>query len=39
MNLPSDIPSSVIGASFLVSFSSLSGLFVLWIQPEKFLLP
>ncbi|MSR16940.1 MAG: ZIP family metal transporter, partial [Methylococcaceae bacterium] len=35
MNLPSDIPEAVIGASLLVSFSSLSGLFVLWIKPEK----
>ena len=35
MNLPSDIPAAVIGASLLVSFSSLSGLFVLWIKPEK----
>jgi hypothetical protein len=31
----SDITLSVIGASLLVSFSSLSGLFVLWIEPAK----
>jgi zinc and cadmium transporter len=35
MNVPSDILAAVIGASLLVSFSSLSGLFVLWIKPEK----
>jgi zinc and cadmium transporter len=35
MNLPSDLPSSIIGASLLVSFSSLSGSLVLKIKPEK----
>lgn len=35
MNLPSDLPSSIIGASLLVSFSSLSGALVLKIKPEK----
>lgn len=35
MNLPSDIPSAVIAASLLVSFCSFSGLFVLWIPPER----
>jgi len=35
MNLPSNIPSAVIAASLLVSLCSFSGLFVLWISPER----
>ena len=35
MSAISDITLSVIGASLMVSFSSLSGLFVLWIEPAK----
>lgn len=35
MTLSSDLPSAVIAASLLVSLCSFSGLFVLWIQPER----
>lgn len=35
MTLPAHLPSAVIAASLLVSLCSFSGLFVLWIQPER----
>ncbi|MFI3136435.1 MAG: ZIP family metal transporter [Methylococcaceae bacterium] len=35
MNPSFEIVASALGASFLVSLSSLSGLFALWMQPEK----
>jgi len=35
MTLPAHLPSAVIAASLLVSLCSFSGLFVLWIPPER----
>lgn len=35
MNLSFEVIAGAIGASFLVSITSLSGLFALWIEPER----
>ena len=35
MNLSFEVVAGAIGASFLVSITSLSGLFALWIEPER----
>ena len=35
MNLSIEVVAGAIGASVLVSITSMSGLFVLWIQPER----
>jgi zinc and cadmium transporter len=35
MNLYFEVIASAIGSSFLVSITSLSGLFALWIEPER----
>jgi zinc and cadmium transporter len=35
MNLNLDIIASALAASFLVSLSSLSGLFALWMLPDQ----
>ena len=35
MTLPANLPAAIIAASLLVSLCSFSGLFVLWIPPER----
>ena len=35
MNLSIEVVAGTIGASALVSFTSMSGMFALWIEPER----